>query len=225
MHVDLAAPRLFAVTTAGRSVFSKGWTRLGALPIGVVAGGAFGAVIGGVLGRILMRVIFLLDQSKDGAETDFGTAGQITVDGSITLAMLCTVTGVMGGSLYVGLRRWLPGSSSAVRGTGFGLLMSFGPGIVFLGEVDLQIFEPAVPIYAAFVTLIVLYGICVAVVTDRVHPLPDVLRPTGVARWAVRIVAVCVLAFAALVTGGVHDNGGTCLSGDGTGGCGIRVAE
>jgi hypothetical protein len=107
--------------------------RLGALPAGCLVGGLCGAVIGGIVGRILMRLIFLMDTSKDGASTDFGTAGQITLGGSFTLLMLCLVTGTIGGALYVGLRRWLPGSSATARGASFGLLMTAGPGAVSLG--------------------------------------------------------------------------------------------
>ena len=125
--------------------------RLGALPAGVLAGALFGALVGGVLGRVLMRVIFLIDKSNDGAETEFGTVGEITVGGTLTLLVLSSITGVMGGIFYIGIRRWLPWPSPVARGTFFGLLMMFGPGLLFLGDVDLQIFEPALVIFPAFV--------------------------------------------------------------------------
>ena len=54
----------------------KAVQRLGALPAAVLAGALFGAFFGGVLGRVLMRMIFLIDKSHDGAETDFGTVGE-----------------------------------------------------------------------------------------------------------------------------------------------------
>src|SRR5437870_3892257 len=149
-----------------RSLLGKAMQRLGALPAGVLAGALFGALVGGVLGRILMRIIFLIDKSNDGAETDFGTVGEVTVGGTLTLLVLSSITGVMGGIFYIGIRRWLPWPSPVARGVFFGLLMMFGPGLIFLGDVDLQIFEPALLIFAAFVAFIVLYGVCVALLTE-----------------------------------------------------------
>lgn len=90
-----------------------------------------------------MRAIFVIDKFTDGAETDFATVGEITVGGTLTLVILTTVAGAFGGVVYVALRRWLPSHSPVARGAYFGLLMMFGPGVIFLGEVDLQIFEPA----------------------------------------------------------------------------------
>ena len=202
--------------------------RLGALPAGVIAGALFGALFGGVLGRILMRIIFLIDKSTDGAKTDFGTVGEITVGGTLTLLVLSTLAGGFGGVAYVLIRRWLPWPSPVAHGAFFGLLMMFGPGVIFLGEVDLQIFEPALPIFAMFAGLIVLYGIAVAVVTDRMRPLPAVSPGPRVetgARWLVRLAAVGVLVVAVLATTNVYDKAGTCLTADGNGGCGARVGD
>jgi len=193
------------------------------LPTCVIVGGLFGAAFGGVVGRLLMRAIFLLDKSKDGAKTDFGTAGQFTADGTATLLILTTLAGIFGGIVYMAIRRWLPWSSPVARGLFFGLLMMFGPGIVFLGKVDLQIFEPALPIFAMFIILIVLYGICVAVVVDRLRPLPPRLPGPLVdiaARWLVRLAAAAIIIIAALGTYNVYDGAGTCLTANGEGDCG-----
>lgn len=106
--------------------------------------------------------------------------------------------------------------------------MMFGPGIIAIGEVDLQIFEPAVPIFAAFVALVVTYGIGVAILADRLHPPPMVmpgLRMEAAARWAVRLLAVGVFAMAVLVTYNVYDNEGSCLSSDQNGGCAARTSD
>jgi hypothetical protein len=201
-------------------------TRLGALPAGILAGAVSGAVFGGVFGRIFMRVIFLTDQSKRGALTDFGIAGEITAGGSFALLVLCTITGVMGGAIYVGIRRWLPWASAVARGAFFGLLMIFGPGFIFLGGVDLQIFEPALPIFAGFVGLIVLYGVAVALITDRLSPpraVTPAARPRGLAHWPMRVFLVLLLMWAGVVTKDVQDHAGTCLAAADGGGCGARV--
>lgn len=174
-----------------------------------------------------MRLIFLIEKATDGAKTDFGTVGEITVGGSFTLLVLSAITGVIGGVLYVALRRWLPGTG-APRGAFFGLLMAFGPGVIFLGEVDLQIFEPALAVFAMFVVLIVLYGIGVALLTDRLYA-PPAVRPNPrvalVARVVQCVAAAAICAMAVLITYDVYDKGGSCLTADGSGGCGAHATD
>ena len=211
-----------------RGLFTTAWERTASLRAGIIAGSVFGAVFGGVGGRIVMRIIAVIDESTDGAQTDFGgTVGEITLGGSFTLLVLSTLAGVIGGLIYVGVRRWLPWSR-VPRGVFFGLLMLSGPGFIALGEVDLQIFEPALPIFAMFVALIVLYGIGVALLTDRLHA-PQAVRPGQRMELATRAVqylagvAICVMAV--LVAFNVHDKAGSCLSADDTGGCAVRATD
>jgi hypothetical protein len=199
----------------------------GALPAALLAGALSGAVFGGIGGRVLMRAIFVIEKQTKGAETDFGTVGEISFGGTITLLILSIMAGVMGGIFYFAVRRWLPWRSPMLRGAFFGLLMTFGPGVIFLGEVDLQIFEPAVPIFLAFVLLIVLYGIAVALLTDSLRPIPA--PPPGprmelAARALVAIAAVGIIVMAALVTYNVQDKAGTCLSAF-EGSCAVRAPE
>ena len=207
---------------------ARTWALLGALPAGLAVGAICGAVFGGVGGRIVMHVIALIDTSTDGAETDFATVGEITAGGILTLVILCTIAGMIGGATYVGLRRWIPWASSGGRGVFLGLLLMFGPGVIFLGEVDLQIFEPAVPFYAMFIALVVVYGVCVALITDRLHPARAV-RPGRRAELASRLLvglaAVGILFMAAATTYNVNDKAGTCLTADGQGGCGLRSSD
>lgn len=205
----------------------KVWERLGALPAGVFAGALFGALIGGIGGRIVMRLIFLIDRGTEGAQTDFGTIGEVTLGGSFTLLVLSSIAGVIGGVIYVALRRWLPWSGVA-RGVFFGLMMIFGPGIIALGEVDLQIVEPAVPVFYMFVALIVSYGFCVALLTDRLHaeravePGPRTKLATTLVQ---ALLALGIVTLAVLTTYNVYDKGGSCLSADQNGGCGVRAKD
>jgi hypothetical protein len=174
-----------------------------------------------------MRLVFLIDQGTRGAQTDFGTIGEFTIGGSVRLLVLTTIAGVLGGLMYIGVRRWLP-SAGVVRGAYFGLALAFGPGIVALGEVDLQIAEPAVPIFYMFVALYVLYGVCVAFLTDRLHaePAVDAGRRTQIAtRVGQGLLALGIVAMAVLTTQNVQHEAGTCLSADDTGGCAVRVEE
>ncbi len=214
-------------STIEQDVVSTARRLVGALPAGVLSGALFGALVGGIGGRIVMRLIFLLDRETEGALTDFGTIGEFTIGGSFTLLALATIAGVAGGVIYVALRRWLPWSGAA-RGGYFGLMMMFGPGLIALGEVDLQIAEPAVPVFLMFVALIVGYGVCVALLTDRLHggplvePAPRTKLLTVVAQ---SVLAIGIVAMAVFTTYNVHDKGGTCLSADQNGGCAVRVDD
>lgn len=210
-----------------RGLPARAWGRTGALPAGVLAGALFGALIGGIGGRIIMRLIFLIDRETGGAKTDFGTIGEITIGGSFTLLVLSTIAGIAGGVIYVAVRRWLPWSGVA-RGVFFGLLMMFGPGVIAVSEVDLQILEPALPIFAMFVVLIVLYGLAVTTLTDRLHAPPSV-RPGPRMERATRalhvLVAAGICAMAILASQNVYEHAGSCLSVDGDGGCAARPTD
>jgi hypothetical protein len=218
-----------ALTAGGElhaGTLARFWQSTGTLRAGVVSGAIFGFLFGGVGGRLVMRVIALVDESTDGAETDFGTIGEITVGGTFTLAVLATIAGAIGGVLYVTARRWLP-SARLTRGLFFGLLMMFGPGVIAVSQVDLQIVEPALPIFATFVALIVLYGISVALLADRLHMPPPVTSSQRLQRTThalQALVAVGICAMAILAAYNVNDKAGTCFSADqNTGGCAIRA--
>lgn len=213
--------------TIERGFAAKVWEFIGALPAGVFAGALFGALIGGIGGRIIMRIAFLFDQETKAAQTDFGTIGEITLGGSFTLLVLSTIMGVIGGVIYVGVRRWLPWSGAA-RGVFFGLMLMFGPGIIALGEVDLQIVEPAVPAFLMFVGLIVAYGVCVALLTDRLHaePAVDPGPRTKLAATVVQsLLALGIVTMAVLATYNVYHKGGSCLSADDNGRCAVRAPD
>ncbi len=210
-----------------RRLLAKACEHTGSLRAGIIAGAVFGALVGGVGGRIVMRLIAMIDTSTDGAQTDFATVGEITAGGTFTLLVLSIIAGVIGGAIYVAVRRWLP-LSPVARGVFFGLLMMFGPGVIAISETDLNIFEPALPIFAMFVALIVLYGVGVALLTDRLHALrPESPGPRMdlVARSLVGLAAVGVCVMAVLVTYNVHDKAGSCLSADQNGGCAARAAD
>lgn len=84
--------------------------------------GAFsGLVAAGIGSRIVMRLIALADPSSDGTFTDAeAIVGEITVDGTLNLLVAGTIAGILGGLLYLALRRWpVP---PAWNGVAFGVL-------------------------------------------------------------------------------------------------------
>lgn len=212
-----------------RGLLAKAGERTGALRASVVAGAISGAVIGGIGGRIVMRLIALIDQSTDGVQTDSGTVGEITAGGTFGLMQFGVAAGIVGGVLYLAVRRWLPWSGVA-RCVAFGLFIVFVPGILVFNKdnPDLQVFEPVLPILAMFITLIVLYGTAVALLVDRLHGAPPVRRRPRVdaalrATWCLVATAMCVISvFGAM---DFNDRAGSCLSADQNGGCAVRTGD
>jgi hypothetical protein len=192
------------------------------LRAGVVAGAIAGAVVGGIGGRIAMRIVALVDESADGVRTDFGaTAGEITIGGTFTLIVMMTIAGILGGLLYVAVRRWLPWPGLG-RAIVFGLLIALGPGRIAVGEVDFQIFEPPLLFFAIFIVVEAGYGVAVALLADRLHPAPPItpgprIDPAANAALALAAVALTLLTLAIMV--GVIQDAGICLSAAEAGGC------
>jgi hypothetical protein len=172
-----------------------------------------------------MRTVALIDESAYGVRTDSGaTVGVITAGGTITLTIATILAGIIGGVVYIAIRRWLPWSGIA-RGLIFGVLMVFGPGFIAIGETDLQIFEPALPIFVMFAALQVLYGLLVALILDRLHPAP-LIRPRRRLAVALRglhyLVAAAICVFAVQLALHIIAGEGTCLTAAPGGGCAVR---
>jgi hypothetical protein len=82
-----------------------------------MAGAGSGAVFGGVGRRIVMRTVALIDESAYGVRTDSGaTVVVITVGGTITLTIATILAGIIGGVVYIAIRRLLR-SSGVARGS------------------------------------------------------------------------------------------------------------
>lgn len=211
---------------ADRSRMASTWQRTAALRAGVIAGAISGAIFGGVGGRIAMRIVALIDESADGVRTDFGaTVGEITAGGTITLTILTMLAGIVGGLLYIAIRRWLPWRGLP-RACAFGAVIAFGPGTIAIGETDLQIFEPALPILAMFTALEFAYGVAVALIADRLHAQPAAQagrRLDAALRVLHLAIAAAMCALAVAIVFNTIDGAGSCLSAAEGGGCGVRA--
>src|SRR5207248_3256002 len=101
----------YVPSTEGDTGSTLVWRLLRTGTVGMLGGMAAGALVGGFGGRLMMRV--LAATSGDGAQGLLTEAderiGRITTDGTIGILIFVGVAGgVVGGLLYVVLRRWLP---------------------------------------------------------------------------------------------------------------------
>jgi len=174
-----------------------------------------------------MRVIALVDSDSAGAGTDSGSVvGEISLVGTISLLVLGVILGVLGGLLYLGLRRWLP-APPPLRGAMFGAftLLTVGNVLFDTHNPDFQIFEPVLLVVVLFASLFFVNGLILALLLDRIHPEPS--NPSGrFVPWlcvgAMAIAALIGLTGLAESTQEMLDDAGTCISVTEAGaGCGV----
>lgn len=147
-------------------------TRLRSIAVATLAGFLSGAVALGVGCRLAMRVVALLAGDGDqGKLTDAeAVVGEITVEGTIFLALLGGAAGAIGGVLYLAVHRRLAWAGRW-RGVAFGglLLAIFGSALVKGSNPDFERFGSPLVNVAMFASLFVFFGILIAPVYDNLQ--------------------------------------------------------
>lgn len=142
--------------------------RLGA--VGLVSGAAAGVIIGGIGSRLAMRFIALANNELDGLRTENGNiAGELTLDGTLDLIAFGGIfLGILGGFIYVTVRRWVPGSG-LWKGVAFGVLLFSVTGSLVIDDEnrDFKLFDPPALTIGLFALLFPGYGIVVSLLVER----------------------------------------------------------
>ena len=191
-------------------------------------GALAGFISAGVGSRLVMKITALIDESTRGVNTDAtATVGDFTVGGTIELLVLGTFLGIVGGLVYLGVRRWLPGPP-AWHGLAFGFLTLFtlGNAVLDPNNVDFQIFEPILLILALFAALFLANGLIVARLADRLHPEPAYASSRASRPVAGLLVVIGALGLVLMSVGiiDIVDKEGSCLSAAGEGnGCAVAA--
>lgn len=210
---------------APRAIFRGSAPVRGAVAAGAVAG----LISAGIGSRVVMRIIAVLNDDRDGVTTDASaTVGEISLGGTMSLLVLGVIAGVLGGLMYLGLRRWLF-VPAAWRGVAFAAvtLVTVGHPLFDTANVDFQIFEPVVVVLALFATLFLINGLILVPLADRIHPEPVYAAGTRVPKAVAGVIAlVCVFGLVLIVDTfrTMRNDEGTCYSAAG-GGEGCAVLE
>ena len=142
--------------------------------IGVSASVAAGFLVGGIGSRLIMRILAIVNDEKAGVVTENGNiSGEITAGGTFGLIFFVGLsTGVIGGLVYVIVRRWLPGGGF-LKGVVFGIiLLCFFGAIIFDPDnidfaIDFALFGPRYLSVALFALLFPLFGVVASLFVER----------------------------------------------------------
>ncbi len=124
--------------------------------MGLLGGMAAGILVGGVGGRLIMRLLAMLNEEKAGVMTGNGNiTGDISVGGTLSVVFFVGIVGgLVGGAVYVVIRRWLPGDG-LLKGLAYGLVLTclFGSVVFDPDNVDFVLFGPKQLTVALFASL------------------------------------------------------------------------
>ena len=195
-----------------------------------MAGAIAGFIAAGIGSRVVMFIIATINEDKAGVLTDASAiVGEFSVSGTVSLLVLGTIAGIIGGLLYLGLRRWL-WVPPPYRGLAFGLLtmVTIGQPVFDTANVDFQIFEPVLVVVALFAALFFINGLILAPLFDRIHPEPSYPPSTRVPRVVAGGLGVAcalgIVVFAGTLVTMVED-AGTCYAAAAGEGCAVQVTR
>jgi len=150
-----------------------------------IAGFLAGMIAGGAGSRLAMRIVALTAGSADqGSITEFeATVGEITAGGTIFLILAGGLVGVVGGLVYLVLRRWVADAGPS-RGLVFGalILAMLGSTIVDGGNPDFHLFGTPALNVAMFASFFIVFGLLVAPIFDWVATVERALPPPSLRR-------------------------------------------
>jgi len=138
------------------------------LAIGALAG--FGAgFLAGIWTRLAMRLsgYLTIDQHRGLMTESEGVVGEITLAGTLSIAMFAAIVGILCGVLYVAIRQVLPGSTP-VRAVSYGVLLLAVFGFFLMDEnnPDYQLFGPPWLNVGTFSLTYIVYGVLVSLFVE-----------------------------------------------------------
>ncbi len=181
------------------------------IAIGVIAGFAAGFATG-LWARVAMRLagILTVDRNRGLLTENDAVVGQISMGGTLSLAMFGAMIGVAGGLVYAAIRTWLP-RNEWLRAIGFGalLLAVFGFVVMDPGNPDYRRFGPPWFNVLTFSLAYLICGTGISFVADRLDRRIPMLgwqatRPMRSLTWLVALAPFTLIGVIAITFGLVN---------------------
>lgn len=196
MADTMASP---ATLASERSVVSPAREILRDIAHGGFAGAIVGVVVAGLGGRLVMRLAAILQPGAIGAFSENGNRiGDITFLGSLGLVLVGLVIGLVGGTIWVVVSPWTPGTGP--RRAIITMPMAVALGSFFLIEGDnrdFQVLQHDPAVIGSLIALVALVGLTVPLTDDWLdRRLP---HTTSGRSWMIWLYAIIALLGALLV--------------------------
>jgi hypothetical protein len=138
--------------TTWRATAERDARRLAAI---TAAGSVSGLLVGGVGGRLAMMLLAARNPDATGVISDDGfQIGRFTMSGTLNLLLATTLIGVIGGAVYLGLRRLTLGPPwFRTLSLSAGAAIVVGSMLVHTEGVDFTVLKPALLAVALFVAI------------------------------------------------------------------------
>lgn len=184
------------------------------LAVALGVGALIGLVIGSGGSRLAMRLVALADDREDfGLETSAGNVvGDVTAGGTLAVFVTGLALGVLGGLLYLALRRWLPSQPQlrtlafALSVTGIGLFLTVNG-----NEEDFTFLDLGQSL-GLFALTFLLFGLTVPPLVDWLAAAPRT-RPRGGVLVTTLLLALAFAAGMLAVKHAVELSNGTRIPG------------
>lgn len=149
-------------------------------------GALVGLVVAGGGARLAMGLIALADDREDfGSITGSGAfVGEITLGGTVAVLLTGLALGIVGACVYVALRPWLPARWQYRTLVFVLVVLGFGLFVTIDGNQEDFVFLNTAASIASFAVVLLVYGLLVPPLIDRVAP-----RTPGRPRWGHAVVA------------------------------------
>ena len=182
-----------AIVASERSVVSPVREILRDIARGGFAGGIVGIVVAGLGGRLVMRLAALLQPGTIGAFSENGNRiGDITFLGSLGLVLVGLVIGLVGGTIWVVVSPWTPGTGP--RRAIITMPMAVALGSFFLIEGDnrdFQVLQHDPAVIGSLIALVALVGVTVPLTDDWLdRRLPHTTSGRSWMTWLYAIIAL-----------------------------------
>jgi hypothetical protein len=197
------APVSGAVTRGRRASTWLAMARI--IAIGAMAG--FGAgFLAGLWTRAAMRLsgFLTVDRNRSLITDNDAVVGQVTFGGTLFLALMGAAIGILGGVLYVAIRRWLP-RRTLVRAGAYGIFLLAVFGFIVMDEhnPDYRLFGPTWLNVGTFSLTYLVYGVLVSIFAEGLDARMPTLSLRRGAGWRTRLATLALLPFAVFGTLGV----------------------